>query len=58
MEYGILGRHLETHLVIVGERIESGFKSRRIQDASSNQISGSESLRNFQKEKEDETDSI
>lgn len=44
--------------MIVGERIESGLKIKRIQGALSIQASGKESSRNYQMEEEDETNII
>ncbi|XP_050890172.1 uncharacterized protein LOC127095539 [Lathyrus oleraceus] len=46
------------HLVTIGERIESALKSGRIQGASSNQASETESLNDSQKEEDDEINAV
>ncbi|CAL5205186.1 unnamed protein product [Lathyrus oleraceus] len=46
------------NLVAIGERIESALKSGRIQGASSNQASKTESLSDSQKEEDDETNAV
>ncbi|XP_050877170.1 uncharacterized protein LOC127080926 [Lathyrus oleraceus] len=47
-----------THLVTIGERVESVLKSGRIQGASSNQAREIESLSDSQKEEDDEINAI
>ncbi|CAL5196509.1 unnamed protein product [Lathyrus oleraceus] len=46
------------HLVTIGERVESALKSGRIQGASSNQASETESLSDSQKEEDDEINAV